>query len=532
MCGKYLGKTVTLTQKETCAKNGGQILCNAVNALCSTSNKSLGIASCGSTTACYCNCRQTNLGGGASTGTDAAIGTSDTTKKSFEKKTVKFSDLIKYNVGCQAGIPTSFACAGAIHGYCRANGFLSGFGPVQVTSAGAEIICVPNEYSNLVHSTFEELAAYNKSCSSATATSEDCISAVNQLCAAKGYSNGFGVVDSFANEVYAICVSGNPVGTFSLAVTDIKKFNSGCSETNLASLPCRQAVKSYCFAKSYLNGLGIANYKDGKVTVLCVRNPTAQAAAATTGTSNTTAAKPATIGTGSTAKPAASTVNYLPVGYFDSANCDSLHGWTCDKNDYSKPLAVHFYANGKSGSGGTFAGSVTANETREQAVANQCGGNTNHGFTLPTPASLKDGKAHVIYAYAINTPEGANPLLSTNGKTITCGGCANDCLSTGYKQCGGNGVQTCGNYDSDACLEWSAVTSCASNQKCTNGVCAAVTGNTSGGTIGISTTAGKKSNGAECTAAAECASGICRLIRNGDGYMWWRTNVKFCLATI
>lgn len=52
-----------------------------------------------------------------------------------------------------------------------------------------------------------------------------------------------------------------------------------------------------------------------------------------------------------------------------------------------------------------------------------------------------------------------------------CITCSNECTTSGSKQCSGNGYQTCGNYDSDSCTEWSSVTSCPSGQTCSNGQC-------------------------------------------------------------
>lgn len=110
-----------------------------------------------------------------------------------------------------------------------------------------------------------------------------------------------------------------------------------------------------------------------------------------------------------------------PIGYFDGADCSyGFSGWACDADNYVQPLAVHFYADGQAGSGGKFVGAVTANLTREKAVGNLCGGNASHGFSFDTPAGLKDGKKHTIYAYAINIPQGVNPLLGTNAKVIQC----------------------------------------------------------------------------------------------------------------
>ncbi len=53
--------------------------------------------------------------------------------------------------------------------------------------------------------------------------------------------------------------------------------------------------------------------------------------------------------------------------------------------------------------------------------------------------------------------------------------CTNECSNSGDKQCSGNGYQTCGNYDSDSCLEWNSVTSCSSSETCSNGACIPIT---------------------------------------------------------
>ncbi len=49
--------------------------------------------------------------------------------------------------------------------------------------------------------------------------------------------------------------------------------------------------------------------------------------------------------------------------------------------------------------------------------------------------------------------------------------CQNKCSQSGEKQCSENGYITCGNYNNDACLEWSQVTPCYSPQVCVEGVC-------------------------------------------------------------
>ncbi|MFO0745303.1 MAG: PKD domain-containing protein [Myxococcota bacterium] len=99
--------------------------------------------------------------------------------------------------------------------------------------------------------------------------------------------------------------------------------------------------------------------------------------------------------------------------------------------------------------------------------------------------------------------------------------CSDEC-SAGQKQCSGNGVQTCGNSDADACTEWGAAIACGANQACQSGVCVA--------TCSDECTAGQKQcsgNGVQtcgntdadactewgaavaCGAAQTCQGGIC-----------------------
>ncbi|MBI3332439.1 DUF11 domain-containing protein, partial [Candidatus Peregrinibacteria bacterium] len=111
--------------------------------------------------------------------------------------------------------------------------------------------------------------------------------------------------------------------------------------------------------------------------------------------------------------------NQPPIGHLDGSNCEVLIGWACDADNFAGPIDVHLY-NGPAGQGGQIVGSITANAPREAAVGQQCGGNVNHGFNFPVPASLKDGQPHQIFAYAINTPAGSNPPIGNVPLTITC----------------------------------------------------------------------------------------------------------------
>ena len=53
----------------------------------------------------------------------------------------------------------------------------------------------------------------------------------------------------------------------------------------------------------------------------------------------------------------------------------------------------------------------------------------------------------------------------------TRSGCDNDCDTDGDRICEGAGYRTCGYSDADPCLEWSDVTICNDREACSNGAC-------------------------------------------------------------
>ena len=106
--------------------------------------------------------------------------------------------------------------------------------------------------------------------------------------------------------------------------------------------------------------------------------------------------------------------NRMPEGYLDHADCSTIGGWARDP-DTTNAIRVDFYKDAPAGSG-TFIGNTFANVYRFDLPFSD----KNHGFVFTTPDSLKDGKTHTIYAYAIDSEGGTNPLLSDSPKTITC----------------------------------------------------------------------------------------------------------------
>ncbi|MDP1689112.1 MAG: FG-GAP-like repeat-containing protein [bacterium] len=117
-----------------------------------------------------------------------------------------------------------------------------------------------------------------------------------------------------------------------------------------------------------------------------------------------------------------SITNPQPKGNFDVANCTNIAGWTCDQTDFTKSLSVKIY-DGLFTSGKAPVATGIANITREAGVGTTCGGGTPvHGFSIITPASLKNNIAHNLYAYSIDINSGiqATNALGGSPKSINC----------------------------------------------------------------------------------------------------------------
>lgn len=96
-------------------------------------------------------------------------------------------------------------------------------------------------------------------------------------------------------------------------------------------------------------------------------------------------------------------------GYHDRADCSLIEGWAWDMNQPNTPINVDIY------DGGSRIMTVLADRFR-QDLLNAGKGNGYHGFSVATPASLKDGRSHTIYVKI----GGTSNNLNTTGKTITC----------------------------------------------------------------------------------------------------------------
>jgi len=78
-------------------------------------------------------------------------------------------------------------------------------------------------------------------------------------------------------------------------------------------------------------------------------------------------------------------------GNFDGVNADVITGWALDMTKPANPVTVDLY------DGDALLASVPAREFR-QDLLDARKGDGYHGFTIPTPAPLKDGQPHTVHA--------------------------------------------------------------------------------------------------------------------------------------
>src|SRR5438128_3594407 len=75
-------------------------------------------------------------------------------------------------------------------------------------------------------------------------------------------------------------------------------------------------------------------------------------------------------------------------GRHDGQGCNAIEGWAWDSNDRASIVNVDIY------DGNTLIGTVPAQQYRQDLA--DVLASPYHGFTFPTPASLKDGQPHTI----------------------------------------------------------------------------------------------------------------------------------------
>lgn len=102
-------------------------------------------------------------------------------------------------------------------------------------------------------------------------------------------------------------------------------------------------------------------------------------------------------------------------GYFEAATCNALSGWAWDATRPTTPIEVDVFADGN------FLTRTVADLFRaDLVVAGK--GDGRHGFSVPVPASLRDGNSHAITARFANELflAGGSPTVTGSGTVTGC----------------------------------------------------------------------------------------------------------------
>jgi len=170
-----------------------------------------------------------------------------------------------------------------------------------------------------------------------------------------------------------------------------------------------------------------------------------------------------------------------------SSSCSD--GWTnsvtSSGNSFSYPLAgltpstTYYFKAWAHNSAGSGNGSVLSFATSASSCINEC---SYSGQTQCNGDWLQKTCGDYNHDSCLEWSSDSYCPYRCNSATNACNPppCTDEC-SLGFPQCyNNNTVETCGNYDSDSCLEW-GFTSCSSEQSCVEGMCQTTCGLCSGG---------------------------------------------------
>lgn len=133
------------------------------------------------------------------------------------------------------------------------------------------------------------------------------------------------------------------------------------------------------------------------------------------------------------------------------------------------------------------------------------GSSASYNIAISTSSGYSVGEYRLIVTWKcgntnLNWPGSPNPDYEsfTLISSPTPPSCNNECNLNGATACSGNGYRTCGNYDSDSCLEWGSVLSCGGTgyiclyNSCTYDQCSPTS---------------NKPQGCQCSSSSQCSSG-------------------------
>lgn len=211
--------------------------------------------------------------------TSSVVTLSETSESGLSKLySVTYTEISTENSSCSSGSPYSMACRSAIDNICRDAGYLSGVGPLTISSSKWKIACLGlSSYSTPYFSTtFSEITMFYPTCTYSGITSTTCATAVQTDCNLRGYVAGWGPVQlpAYLSDAYSqinfICLDSTQAATIDVDTGDLTDLVSTCSPGTTVSTSCASASQTYCKSLGYTSGYGPVYVSGTSAKVVCL----------------------------------------------------------------------------------------------------------------------------------------------------------------------------------------------------------------------------------------------------------------------
>lgn len=97
-------------------------------------------------------------------------------------------------------------CNAAMHRYCADRGFVSGFGPAEQGASTALVQCVSADVATVVQTTYTALSQQHGGCTAQSRIGPDCNAAINRFCRGQGHVTGWGPIENSGDVAVVTCI--------------------------------------------------------------------------------------------------------------------------------------------------------------------------------------------------------------------------------------------------------------------------------------------------------------------------------------
>jgi hypothetical protein len=96
-------------------------------------------------------------------------------------------------------------CNAAMHRYCASRGYASGFGPAEQGPDSALVQCVAFGVGTVIVTSYTELSAHHGGCTINSRIGPDCNAAIHRYCRSQGHVSGYGPVENSGDTSVVTC---------------------------------------------------------------------------------------------------------------------------------------------------------------------------------------------------------------------------------------------------------------------------------------------------------------------------------------